>query len=110
MKWFKFNKNAKDLSENELETIFNHIQEKVGKYSSNDEVYRTGVERFLGYIFYPKVEKFFVAYTIENDIPVYVKRYSTDLESCRNQVIEEFEYVEDFQFQFEVIAYPFKEI
>ena len=106
MKWFKFNKDAKDLSENELETIFDNIQENVGKYT--EQVYKTGAERYLGYIFYPKVEKFFVAYTTENGIPMYVKRFSKDLESCRNQVVEEFEYIEDFEF--EVIAYPFKEI
>lgn len=108
MKWFKFNKEAKDLSEYQLNSIFDHIQENVGKYSSNEKVYKNGAERYLGYIFYPKVEKFFIAYTIENGMPMYTKRYSKDLESCRNQVLEEFEYVEDFQF--EVIPYPFKEI
>ena len=50
MKWFKFNKDAKDLSENELETIFDNIQENVGKYT--EQVYKTGAERYLGYIFF----------------------------------------------------------
>lgn len=108
MKWFKFNKDAKDLSKTQLELIFNSIQENVGKYNIfNDQVYKTMAERYAGYIFYPKVEKFLIAYSFENGMPIYIKRFSKDLESCRNQIMEEFSY-EDFQF--EVIPYPFKEI
>jgi len=111
MKWRKFNDKANDISEDRLQILFDNIQHKVNEnYFSicNMDIFKYGHEKFMGYIFYPEMKKFFVKIVnIDNCDIQYVVRYAKDLESCEINCNEEFDSSDENDLYIEVVNYPF---
>ena len=108
-KWYKFSKSATDISEDRLQIIFDNIQHKITEnyFDTSSDIFRNGSEKIMGYVFYPRFEKFLIVYFDSCMIRHLVVRYAKDLESATKNASEEFECDIDFS-DIEVIKYPFK--
>lgn len=106
-KWFKFNKDAKDIPENVLETMYENVQKRFdsGLCEPDDNLFRYGVVRNMGYKFFPISEKFFYKLVQEEEIE-YRICFAKDLETCE-KILNDY-YSEDADFvSLEVIKDPF---
>lgn len=107
-KWSKFNKNAPDIPEDRLQIIFDNIQRKIDEnyFNTSSDLFRYGCEKFMGYSFYPKSERFLVLYFDSSLMRNFIVRYAKDLESAIKNASEEFDCDNEFS-DIEVIKYPF---
>ena len=112
MKWKKFNQDAPDYQEYLLQNIFDNIQNKVNENKfciMNTDLWRYGLEKFMGYTFYPEIKKFLAKIVnCETHEIQYVIRYAKDLESCEINCGKEFDYSDEYDLDIQVIAYPFQ--
>lgn len=106
-KWFKFNKDAKDIPENVLETMYEYAQNKMdsGLCEPDDNLFQYGVVRNMGYKFFPISEKFLYKLVKEEEIE-YRICFAKDKETCE-KILNDY-YSEDADFiSLEVIKDPF---
>ena len=106
-KWIKFNKDAKDISEDILEQMYEKVQKKFdsGNMNPYDDLFRHGIQRLMGYEFFPVSEKFLCKLITEDEIKYFIG-YAKDKETCE-RILNDY-YSEDDDFlDLEVIKYPF---
>lgn len=106
-KWIKFNKNAPDILESFLEKMYEKVQKKFdsGNMNPYDDLFRHGIQRLMGYEFFPVSEKFLCKLITEDEIKYFIG-YAKDKETCE-RILNDY-YSEDDDFlDLEVIKYPF---
>jgi len=106
-KWIKFNKNAEDLSEDCLERLYEKVQKNIdsGNMNPYDDLFRHGIQRLMGYEFFPVSEKFLYKLISETEIG-YIVGYAKDKETCERILKEYYSEYDDF-IGYQVIKYPF---
>ncbi len=108
-KWSKWDNNF-DVAEDCLQIIFDNIQHKVNENDFDNQyptLFSDGYAYFVGYQFYPKMEKFLVKVLNENfDFDIY-RTFAKDLESAIKNANTSFPSM-DSEGEIEVIPYPFQ--
>lgn len=106
-KWIKFNKDAKDISEDILEKMYEGTQRKIdlGLMNPYDELFRFGVRKESGYKFFPISEKFLCKLVTEHDTK-YITGYAKDKETCE-RILNDYCSEDDDFLDLEVIKNPF---
>jgi hypothetical protein len=106
-KWIKFNKDAKDIPENILETMYEDVQKRFdsGLCEPDAILFQYGWSMLLGYKFFPISEKFLYKLVKEEEIE-YRICFAKDKETCE-KILNDY-YSEDADFiSLEVIKDPF---